>query len=33
MVQRLTRENRAQEERIQQLQRTVQIMQARSGNK
>lgn len=30
-VQRLTRQNRAQEERIQQLQRTVQIMQARQG--
>jgi hypothetical protein len=30
-VQRLTRLNRAQEERIQQLQRTVQIMQARQG--
>jgi proteasome lid subunit RPN8/RPN11 len=32
-VERLTRENRGQEEKIQQLQRTVQIMQARSGNK
>ncbi len=30
-VQRLTRENRGQEERIQQLQRTVQIMQSRQG--
>jgi proteasome lid subunit RPN8/RPN11 len=30
-VARLTRENRAQEEKIQQLQRTVQIMQMRSG--
>jgi chaperonin cofactor prefoldin/proteasome lid subunit RPN8/RPN11 len=30
-VQRLTRANRAQEEKIQQLQRTVQIMQARSA--
>ncbi|HTB13182.1 MAG TPA: hypothetical protein VK752_16480 [Bryobacteraceae bacterium] len=32
-VQRLTRENRAQQDRIQQLQRIVQIMQARSGGK
>jgi proteasome lid subunit RPN8/RPN11 len=32
-VQRLTRQNQAQEEKIQQLQRTVQIMQARSGVK
>jgi hypothetical protein len=32
-VQKLTRENRGQEEKIQQLQRTVQIMQARSANK
>jgi hypothetical protein len=30
-IQRLTRENRNQEEKIQQLQRTVQIMQMRSG--
>lgn len=30
-IQRLTRMNRAQDERIQQLQRTVQIMQARQG--
>jgi hypothetical protein len=30
-VARLLRENRAQDEKIQQLQRTVQIMQMRSG--
>jgi hypothetical protein len=30
-VERLTRQNRAQEDKIQQLQRTVQIMQARSA--
>ena len=30
-VERLTKENRAQEEKIQELQRTLQIMQARSG--
>jgi proteasome lid subunit RPN8/RPN11 len=32
-VERLTRENHDQDEKIQQLQRTVQIMQARTGNK